>query len=99
MKRPREIIVPASSSPHDRRPIRAETRATLVASIARGRRWRAEIVAGTVTSVEQIAARDKCSIRQVNMTISLAFFAPDLLQAAVKRRLPRCIGVTRMRDA
>ena len=48
----------------------AETRATLVASIARGRRWLDEIVAGTVTGVEQIAARDKCSIRQVNMTIS-----------------------------
>src|SRR5207244_5657074 len=59
MKRRRDIIVPASVSPHDRRPIRAETRATLVASIARGRRWLDEIVAGTVTGVEQIAARAK----------------------------------------
>src|SRR5436305_14826006 len=78
---------------------RAETRATLVASIARGRRWLDEIVAGTVTSVEQIAARDKCSIRQVNMTISLAFLAPDLVKAAVEGRLPRGIGITRLRDA
>jgi site-specific DNA recombinase len=99
MKRRRDIIAPASVSPHDRRPIRAETRATLVASIARGRRWLAEIVAGTATSVEQIAARDKCSIRQVNMTISLAFLAPDLVKAAVEGRLPRGIGVTRLRDA
>ena len=37
--------------------------------------WLDEIFAGTVTSVEQIAAREKCSIRQVNMTISLAFLA------------------------
>jgi site-specific DNA recombinase len=59
MKRRRDILVPASVSSGDRRPIRAETRATLVASIARGRRWLDEIVAGTVTSVEQIAARDK----------------------------------------
>jgi hypothetical protein len=71
----------------------------LVASIARGRRWLDEIVAGTATSVEQIAARDKCSIRQVNMTISLAFLAPDLMKAAVEGRLPRGIGVTRLRDA
>jgi site-specific DNA recombinase len=99
MKRRRDIIVPASVSPQDRRPIRAETRATLVASIARGRRWLDEIVSGTVTSVEQIAARDKCSIRQVNMTISLAFLAPDLVKAAVEGRLPRGIGVTRLRDA
>ena len=99
MKRRRDIMVPASVSPHDRRPIRAETRATLVASIARGRCWLDEIVAGTVTGVEQIAARDKCSIRQVNMTISLAFLAPELVMAAVEGRLPRGIGVTRLRDA
>ena len=99
MKRRREIIVPASASPHDCRPLRAETRATLVAAIAHGRRWLDEIVAGTVTSVEQIAAREKCSIRQVNMTISLAFLAPKLVQATVEGRLPCGIGVTRLRDA
>jgi hypothetical protein len=98
-KRRREIIVPAAASPHDCRPIRAETRATLVASIARGRRWLDEIVAGTVTGVDQIAARDKCSIRQVNMTISLAFLAPELVKSAVEGRLPRGISVTRLRDA
>jgi site-specific DNA recombinase len=99
MKRRREIIVPAFVSSGDRRPIRAETRVTLVASIARGRRWLDEVMAGTVTGVEQIAARDKCSIRQVNMTISLAFLAPGLVKAAVEGRLPRGIGVTRLRDA
>src|SRR5436309_11947813 len=61
---------------------RRDPRHTRFASIARGRRWLDEIVAGTVTGVEQIAARDKCSIRQVNMTISLAFLAPDLVKAA-----------------
>ncbi|HEX5862818.1 MAG TPA: resolvase [Casimicrobiaceae bacterium] len=97
-KRLREIIVPQSGMPNDARPIRAETRATLVASIAHGRRWLDEIVAGTV-SVDQIAAREKCSIRQVSMTISLAFLAPTLVQAAVEGRLPRGIGVARLRDA
>ena len=48
-KRRREIIVPQSAAPFDARPIRAETRATLVASIARGRRWLDEIVAGSVS--------------------------------------------------
>jgi DNA invertase Pin-like site-specific DNA recombinase len=99
MRRRRDIMVPISLAPHDHRPIRAETRATLVAAIARGRRWLDEIVAATVTSVEHIATRDKCSIRQVNMTISLAFLAPELVKAAVEGRLPRGIGVTRLRDA
>jgi site-specific DNA recombinase len=98
MKRRREIIVPVSVSQHDPRPIRAETRATLVAAIARGRRWLDEIVAGTAT-VEQIAARDKCSVRHVNMTISLAFLAPNLVKAAIEGRLPHGISVTRLRDA
>jgi len=95
-KRYREIIVPKSPAPQDARPIRAETRAKLVASIARGRRWLGEIVAGTVTDVEQIAAREKCSVRKVNMTISLAFLAPDLVKAAIEGRLPRGIGVARL---
>jgi hypothetical protein len=68
------------------------------AATTRGRRWLDEVVAGTVTSVEQIAARDKCSIRQVDMTISLAFLALELANAAVEGRLPRGIGVSRLRD-
>jgi hypothetical protein len=33
------------------------------------------------------------------MTISLAFLAPNLVSAAIKGRLPRGIGVERLRDA
>ena len=86
-KRRREIIVPQSAAPQDARPIRAETRATLVASIARGRRWLDEIVAGA-TIVEQIAAREGCSIRQVNMTISLAFLRPGWCRRPSKGDCP-----------
>jgi hypothetical protein len=98
-KRPREIILPASISSHpDPRPIRAETRAKLVTAIAKGRHWLDELIVGTVTNVEQIAAREKCSIRQVNRTITLAFIAPTLVQAAVDGRLPRDIGVATVHD-
>jgi site-specific DNA recombinase len=98
-KRPREIILPASTSPHpDPRPIRAETRAKLVTAIAKGRHWLDELIVGTVTNVGQIALREKCSIRQVNRTITLAFIAPRLVQAAVDGRLPRGIGVATVHD-
>ena len=98
-KRPREIILPAStSSRSDPRPIRAETRVKLVTAIAKGRHWLDELIAGTITNVEQIATREKCSIRQVNRTITLAFVAPTLVQAAVDGRLPRGIGVASVRD-
>jgi site-specific DNA recombinase len=98
-KKPREIIPPAAHSSHqDQRPIRAETRARLVTAIARSRQWLDELVAGTVQNVEQIADREKCSIRQVNRTMTLAFLAPRLIQAAVDGRLPRGIGVAKLRD-
>ena len=95
----REIIAPVTgSSRPDLRPIRAETRAKLITAIATGRKWLDEIVTGTVTTVDQIAAREHCSVRQINMTISLAFLAPDLVQAAVEGRLPRGVGVATLRD-
>jgi site-specific DNA recombinase len=98
-KRPREIIPPVPVSPRpDKRPIRAETRAKLIASIAKGRQWLEELTVGTAACAEQIAARQNCTVRQVNMTISLAFLAPILVQAAVEGCLPRGVGVANLRD-
>jgi hypothetical protein len=98
LKRRREIIAPVFAG-QDIRPIRSETRVALVTSIASGRHWLDEIVTGTVADVEQIATREKCSVRQVNMTISLAFLSPTLVKAAIDGRLPRGIGIARLRDA
>jgi hypothetical protein len=98
-RRARQILLPHGVPKSEVRPTRIERRARLVSAIARGRRWLDEILSGTATDVEQIASRQKCSARQVNMTISLAFLAPDLVRAAVEGRLPRGIGVERLRDA
>ena len=98
-RKSRQILMPHGIPKSEVRPTRIERRARLVNAIARGRRWLDEIVSGSVTNVEQIATRQKCSVRQVNMTISLAFLAPDLVKAAVEGRLPRGIGVERLRDA
>jgi DNA invertase Pin-like site-specific DNA recombinase len=98
-RRSRQILIPHGIPKNEIRPTRIERRARLVSAIARGRRWLDEIVSGSVTDVQQIASRQKCSVRQVNMTISLAFLAPDLVRAAVEGRLPRGIGVERLRDA
>ena len=97
-KKFRQILLPPSVSRQEVRPIKAERRAALIKSIARGRAWLDEIVSGTA-GVEQIAACHKCSIRHVNMTISLAFIAPALVKAALEGRLPRGVGVASLRDA
>jgi len=97
-KRSREILLPHNASRSKVRPEQFERRARLVSAIARGRRWLDDVVLGRVTTVAQLCTREKCSVRQVNMTISLAFLAPNLVKAAVEGRLPRGIGIERLRD-
>ncbi len=94
----REIIVALEAKNGDRRPIRSETRATLVRAIANGRAWLDEIVAGRAANVETIATRENRSKRSIVMMISLAFLAPDIVEAAVDGRLPRALGVRRLVD-
>jgi site-specific DNA recombinase len=96
--RRRELLVPDAPGLQQPPPIRAETRALLVASVARGRRWLNELIDNPRASAERIAKREGCNPRKVNMTISLAFLAPDLVKAAIEGRLPRGIGVARLAD-
>jgi site-specific DNA recombinase len=91
--------LPALVSRGQVRAIKAERRASLLKSIAHGRQWLDEIMSGIVQDLDQIAARHHCSARHVNMTISMAFIAPGLVNAAVEGRLPRGIGVAALRDA
>jgi DNA invertase Pin-like site-specific DNA recombinase len=93
----RELIAPMTKRSDDR-PIRSETRASLIRAIARGRFWLDELVKGDVR-VEDIADRESCSVRHVTMTLSLAFLSPRLVTAAVEGRLPRGIGITRLVDS
>ena len=97
-KRSRQILLPLNVSRSKVRPEQFERRARLVSTIARGRRWLDDVVSGRVTTVTQLCTREKCSVRQVNMTVSLAFLAPNLVKAAVEGRLPRGIGIERLRD-
>jgi site-specific DNA recombinase len=98
-KRSRQILLPRNKSRSEVRPEQFERRARVVSAIARGRRWLDDVVSGRVTTIGQLCAREKCSVRQVNMTISLAFLAPNLVKAAVEARLPRGIGIERLRDS
>src|SRR5712671_757368 len=42
--------------------------------------------------------RAQCSVRKVNMTISLAFLAPALVKAAIDGHLPHRLGLARLCD-
>jgi hypothetical protein len=92
---------PKSTSHASRSDIRLEgfeSRVRLVSAIARGHQSLNDVVSGQVTTVTQLCTREKWSARHVNISISLAFLAPNLVKAAVEGRLPRGIGVERLRD-
>jgi hypothetical protein len=97
-KRFRKILVPHGAVREDIRPDRAERRLRLIRAIARGRRWLDEIIAGSITDPGQLARRERCTERQINLTLSLAFLAPHLVKAAVEGRLPRGVNIERLRD-
>jgi site-specific DNA recombinase len=98
LTRRREILLPEGMPLQHARPIRSETRATLVSAIARGRRWLDELARNASITTDTIASREGCSVRKVNMTISLAFLAPDLVKAAIDGRLPYGMGIARLTD-
>ena len=96
--RRREILLPEGVSTQNARRIRPENRTTLLASIARGRHWLEELVIDSTATAETIAKREGCTARKVNMAISLAFLAPDLVKAAIDGTLPHGMGVVRLAD-
>lgn len=93
----REIITQENPTARPK-PIRSENRARLVTAIAHGRSWLRDLCDGKVQSTEELASRERCSVRQVNMTLSLALLSPKLVTAAIEGRLPRGIGVAALRD-
>ena len=87
-----------SESARGARPIRAEARTKPLSAVAKGRRWLDEIISGKVEGIEAIAAREGVSERSARMGLSLAFLAPDIIQAAVDGTLPRGLGLSRLMD-
>jgi len=69
-----------------------------ISAIARGRRWLDEIMTGSITDAEQLAKRERCTVRRITLTLSLAFLAPQLVKAAVEGSLPHGINIERLRD-
>jgi hypothetical protein len=93
-RRKRELIQPVDGA----RPIRAEAREKLLATIARGRNWVKEILSDQAARIELIAAREGLPERSARSILSLAFLAPDIVKATVTGTLPRGFSVSRLID-
>ena len=97
-RRKRAVIAATNDGLHGSRPIRAEARTKLLAAIARARRWLEDLISGQAASIEAIAVREGVSERSARMALSLAFLAPDIVQATVDATMPRGFGVSRLTD-
>ena len=97
-KRRREILLPSTASEKPLQPIRSDARERLIKAISQGRAWRDELVSGAVADTTEIAVRERCCVRSVNMTVSLAFLAPSLVKAILQGALPRGVGYARLCD-
>jgi len=93
-RRGREILATANGSAGHDRGIKAEARMVLLRSIALGRRWRDQVLAGT--SMDEIAAREGCTKQHVANAIPQAFLAPEVVRAIIDARLPRGISARRI---
>jgi hypothetical protein len=94
----REVLEPAPGITGNERPMRSEVRSAVIRAIALGRLWLQELANGKVKDIGEIAVREDRSKRSVHMTMSLAFLAPDIIEAAINGALPRRIGITRLAD-
>jgi hypothetical protein len=98
--RRRQVIAPASverTLPRHR-PIRAEARARLVEAIAKARSWVAEIITDEQVTTQMIAQREGCTERSVRLNLSLAFLAPEIVQAAINGTLPHGAGLSTLAE-
>lgn len=80
------------------RPIRTEARSRLITGIARDRQWLEHLSYSQTADMASIAQDNKLSEKSVRSMISLAFLAPDIVQAAIAGRLPLGLGISQMTD-
>jgi site-specific DNA recombinase len=78
--------------------MKGEVRARIVVAIAKARIWLAQLVRSEITDIEAISQRERRSGRSVSMALSLAFLAPDIVEAAVKGTLPPGLGLADLTD-
>jgi DNA invertase Pin-like site-specific DNA recombinase len=70
--------------------------AALVKAIARGRLWFEQLAAGQAASLQAIADRESVSPGYVSRLLSLAFLAPDIVEAILQGRQPADLSSARL---
>ena len=96
--RKREIIQSANDAKTYGRPMPANARAILIEALRAAQSWRDELLSDPRLTLELLASRERRTVRSIQMTLSLAFLAPQIVRAAVEGRLPRGFGLKSLVD-
>jgi len=97
-RRRREIIQGTAAASPAAQAMRSKARGGFVRAIRDARQWLDELILSPSQTIASLAAREGESERSIRMTLSLAFLARPLVQAAIDGRLPRGFGVQRLTD-
>jgi site-specific DNA recombinase len=95
MHRRRELNLPDNCN-LQQRPIRSEATARLLTAVSQSHIWLDQLIGDRNASFATIAKTNKLSDKSVRATLSLAFLAPDIIEAAIEGRLHRGDTVTEM---
>jgi hypothetical protein len=87
-----------SDAQQSTRPVKPETRARILTGIAQGRSWLNQLTRGETPDIATLAQRHDRSEKSVRSLLSLAFLAPDIVDAAISNRLPRGLGISDLTD-
>src|SRR5271167_1887419 len=96
--RKREILQGADDGKTYARRMSANARALLIEALRDAHRWLDELLSDPRLTFESLASREARTVRSIRMTVSLAFLAPEIVNAAVEGRLPRGFGLKRLVD-
>ncbi len=69
----------------------------LIGLIADAHRWFEDLRTGRAASIAELAARDRQQVAHVSRTISLAFLAPDIVEAILSGRQPITLTPERLK--
>jgi hypothetical protein len=91
-------ILGVSNVQQSSRPLKSETRVRILTGIAQGRSWLADLTSGKVYDITTLAQLNDRSEKSVRSLLSLAFLAPDIVEAAITNQLPRGLGISDLTD-
>ncbi len=70
----------------------------LVKALARAFRWKRMLDSGEFATIAELAAREKIAASYMTRTMRLAQLAPNLVEAILEARQPRCLTLESLRQ-